>query len=298
MHIRGAILAGALAACSFLPAAASSRPAVVFAVPPVDQTLDLHGDPAGAQLVIFAAGNQFMVMPRLLHAFRQRHPEIARIFYETLPPGIVVKQIRAGALEMGNLSIGARPDVLLAGPRGMRTLHGEGYVRSWVPYATNVLAIMVRRGNPRGVRTLADLGRADVRVVMPNPHWEGVAEQVEGAYVRAGGEALVRTIMSAKVREGTTILTRIHHRQTPLFLQESKADAGPVWISEALYAERIGLPLSLVRIPAKENVTAAYDAAVMLAAPHAAAAHAFVEFMQTSEARAIYRSYGFGPPKY
>lgn len=296
MRIRAALLIGLLAACGVPCASRASTAPVSFTVPPVDQTLDLHGDPAGAQLVIFAAGNQFMVMPALLRAFRMHYPAVTRVYYETLPPGIVIKQIHTGALSMGNLVIGARPDVLLAGPHGMRRLRSEGYVRSWVPYASNVLAIMVRKGNPRGVSGLADLGRSDVRVVMPNPKWEGVAEQVEGAYEKAGGEALVRTIMDRKAAEGTTILTRIHHRQTPLFLLESKADAGPVWISEALYAERIGEPLGLVRIPAKENVSAAYDAAVMRDAPHAAAARAFVDFMKTSEARTIYRSYGFGPP--
>jgi ABC-type molybdate transport system substrate-binding protein len=102
--------------------------------------------------------------------------------------------------------------------------------------------------------------------------------------------------MLTKVANGTTILTRIHHRQTPLYLMESKADAGPVWISEALYAERIGEPLTFVRIPPSENVTAGYDAAVLRDAPHAAAARAFVEFLATPEARAIYESFGFGPP--
>jgi ABC-type molybdate transport system substrate-binding protein len=69
-----------------------------------------------------------------------------------------------------------------------------------------------------------------------------------------------------------------------------------VWISEALYAERIGEPLSFVRIPAGENVRADYDAAVLREAPHTAAAQAFVDFLKTPEARTIYESYGFGPP--
>jgi molybdate transport system substrate-binding protein len=175
-------------------------------------------------------------------------------------------------------------------------LREAGYVDSWVPYASNQLAIMVRKGNPLNIQSLADLGRCDVRVVMPNPKWEGVAEQVEGAYAKAGGEALVRDIMLTKLAKGTTMLTRIHHRQTPLYLMQSKADAGPVWISEALYAERIGEPLSFVRIPPGENVTADYDAAVLRDAPHAAAAQAFVDFLKTPEARSIYASFGFGPP--
>jgi ABC-type molybdate transport system substrate-binding protein len=89
---------------------------------------------------------------------------------------------------------------------------------------------------------------------------------------------------------------RTRSGKAPLYLLESKADAGPVWISEALYAQRIGEPLTFVRIPPLENVTAAYDAAVLRDAPHAAAARAFVGFLATPEARAIYESFGFGPP--
>jgi molybdate transport system substrate-binding protein len=294
VRIRVALMAAIFAAVCIAQGLAART--LAFNVPPADEVLDLHGDPGDAQLVIFASGNQFMVMPALLRAFQQHHPEIARIFYETLPPGVVIDQVYTGDLHVGNLLISARPDVLLAGPRGMRRLHEAGYVESWVPYASNQLAIMVRRGNPLNVRSLADLGRGNVRVVMPNPKWEGVAEQVETAYQKAGGEALVREIMHTKLEDGSTLLTRIHHRQTPLYIMDSKADAGPVWISEALYAQRIGEPLSFVRIPAGENVRADYDAAVLRDAPHTAAAQAFVDFLKTPEARAIYGSFGFGPP--
>src|SRR5689334_7122825 len=102
---------GALAAFAFAAtlcgAASQARPAV-FAAAPVDQVLDLHGDPAGAQLVIFMAGNQYLVMPRLLAAFRRQYPQVRDIFYETLPPGVVVRQVRAGSLQMGNLRISAQ----------------------------------------------------------------------------------------------------------------------------------------------------------------------------------------------
>lgn len=269
---------------------------VSFSVPPVDQVLDLHGDPASAQLVIFMAGNQYMVMPALLAAFRKLHPEVRSIFYETLPPGIVIRQIEAGSLRMGNLLITAKPDVLLVGPRGMRRLRASGAISVWYPYASNTLAILVRSGNPLHIRSLRDLGRPGVRVVMPNPKWEGVAEQVEGAYRKAGGERLVQTIMNTKLAAGTTTLTRIHHRETPLYLTEGRADAGPVWLSEALYQHRIAA-LGLVHIPQRENVYADYDAAAAVRPVHESAAQAFVTFIQSPQARSIFEAYGFGPPR-
>jgi ABC-type molybdate transport system substrate-binding protein len=177
----------------------------------------------------------------------------------------------------------------------MRTLHAAGKIAQWHEYASNTLAILVRAGNPRAIRSLRDLGRADVRVVMPNPKWEGVAEQVEGAYAKAGGAVLVREIMDTKVAAGTTMLTRIHHRETPLYLLQGRADAGPVWLTEALYLHRTQ-PLDFVRIPPGQEVYAQYEAARVTGAPHGTAAQAFVSFMQSPQARAILESYGFGPP--
>lgn len=284
------------AAALFASAAPVSASPVNFSVPPVDAVADLHGDPARADLVIFAAGNQYMVMPALLRAFVRRFPAVHGVYYETLPPGILKRQMAAGAIRIGTLVVSAKPDVLLAGMRRMTHFERAGTVREAIPYASNVLAIAVRRGNPKRITGLRDLGRAGVRLAMPNPAWEGVAKQIEAAYRKAGGEQLVRRIMQQKVAAGTTLLTQIHHRQTPLFLDENRVDAGPVWISEALYQQRIGAPIETVKIPAKDNVRAVYAAGVTRTAAHAAAAREFLAFLRSKKAQQIYRSYGFGTP--
>ncbi len=267
-----------------------------LAVSGADESLDLHGNPCDAQLVLFVGGNQWMVMPALLSAFERSHSGVARIFYETLPPGILARQLRAGLLEIGSLSVEVAPDVFIAGKRRMDDVLSAGLVAKPIGYATNVLAIAVRAGNPKHIESLRDLGRSDVRVAMPNPAWEGVARQIELAYRKAGGEALVHTIMVTKIREGTTLLTQIHHRQTPMWLIAGRVDAGPVWISEALYQQRIGAPIETVRIAAPQNVRASYEAAVVARAAHPQLAREFVRFLTTPQAQEIYQSYGFGAP--
>ena len=280
------------------PAQPSNAPILNFTIRGVDDNMDLHGDPTDAELVIFAAGNQWMVMPDLIAAFQTLHPEVRRVFYETLPPGVLANQMVPGtSIRVGELVLDVRADVYLAGARRMAREKTLGFVRNGEPYATNVLAIMVRAGNPKRVENLKDLGRNDVRVAMPNPQTEGVARQIEAAYRAAGGSALDETIMETKLRDGTTMLTRIHHRETPIWILEGKADAGPVWLSEALYQERIHSGLETIRIPAKDNHLATYEAAVTTYAPHAASANAFVEFLTSDTAQAIYRSYGFGLAK-
>ena len=80
---------------------------------PSDRGDDLHNleFADNAQLVLFVAGNQFMVMEQLLDAFQQQHPEIERIFYETLPPGLELKQILGGGATFQGKVIDVIPDV-------------------------------------------------------------------------------------------------------------------------------------------------------------------------------------------
>lgn len=272
---------------------------VSFAVPPFDAIADLHGDIADPQLTIFFAGNQFMVVHDLVEAFKQRHPESQRVFVETLPPGILAKQIETGSLVMGNLRVALKPDIFTNGKGSIAELQKQhGWFAETVDYARNPLAIMVAKGNPKHVEGLKDLGRADVRVSMPNPQWEGIAKQIEASYRKAGGDALDHTIMESKVKNGSTYLTRIHHRESPLRMLQGESDAAPVWSTEAYFQQQIlHRPVETIAIPPDQNVIATYTVARMKEAPHEQAAKDFLAFMASAEAQAIYRKYGFQPPQ-
>jgi len=270
---------------------------VSFAVPPFDAIADLHGDIVDPQLTVFFAGNQFMVVHDLVQAFKQRYPQYQRIFVETLPPGILVKQIETGSLVMGNLRVAAKPDIFTNGKDSIAELQKQrGWFADTANYARNPLAIMVAKGNPKHIEGWKDLARADVRVSMPNPQWEGIARQIEASYRKAGGDALDRTIMDSKVKDGSTYLTRIHHRESPLRVLQGESDAAPVWSTEVYFQQQIlHRPVETVAIPTDQNVTATYTAARLKDAPHEQAAKDFLAFMTSADAQAIYRKYGFQP---
>jgi len=267
-----------------------------FAAPGFDRAVDLHGDPASADLVLFVAGNQWFVMPELLAAFQAKYPSVRTVFYETLPPGVLTQQIESGALDVDNLNLRMHGDVFFSGRAGAAKLRAQGLIGAPQPYASNGLGIMVRAGNPLHVQSMNDLGRSDVRVAMPNVATEGIARQIEASYRLAGGDALDATIMQKKVADGTTILTTIHHRETPAWILDGKVDAGPVWLTEARYQERIGSGVVGVALPASQSVTETYVASPIVGAPHPAAAQAFLAFLLSPKAQSIYESYGFAPP--
>ena len=280
---------------NFLPPWNPPPAGLQFSVPPFDAIADLHGDIVDPQLVVFFAGNQFMVVHDLIAAFKGAHPQYRRIFVETLPPGILAKQIQNGVLVMGNMRITLKPDIFTAGKGAIaENQKKHDWFADTYDYARNPLAILVAKGNPKHIEGLKDLGRADVRVSMPNPAWEGIAKQIEASYRKAGGEALDHTIMQTKVADGSTFLTHIHHRQSPLRVLEGESDAAPVWSTEAYFQQQIlHHPVETVAIPAAQNAVATYTAARMRDAPHEQAAKDFLVFMQSPAAQAVYRKYGF-----
>lgn len=266
-----------------------------FQVPDVDNVPDLHGNPNQALLVLFIGGNQFMVMPGLMRAFEAEHPSLkGRIFYETLPPGILRKQIAAnGTLTLGNFTLQVQADVYEAGLNAVQELEKAQIVERPVSYATNNLEIMVRRGNPLNIRSLSDLANHKIRLSMPNPEWEGVARQIAITLEKAGGATLADAVMMDKVKDGSTFLTQIHHRQTPMRILNGQSDAGVTWASEVLFQEQIGNPIAGVEIPAAQNTNATYSAAMLKKAPHREAAAQWLSFLGSAAARKAYAAYGF-----
>jgi len=160
-------------------------------------------------------------------------------------------------------------------------------------YAKNKLAIIVAKGNPKNIKGLKDLAGKEVRVSMPNPEWEGIGRRIEEAFVKAGGEQLKNVIMVEKVKDSSTFLTHIHHRQSPMRILYNQSDAAPVWYTEGYYQNMIGNPVETIEIPASENIEAQYVAGRLKKAPHPQAAKDFMKFLVGKTAKEIYLKYGF-----
>jgi molybdate transport system substrate-binding protein len=146
-------------------------------------------------------------------------------------------------------------------------------------FASNLLQIVVEKGNPKGVEGLDDLARGDLKVVM-------AAEEVPaGKYAR-----------QALDRAGVTV--------KPVSLEENvKAVVGKVSLGEAdagiVYATDVragGDQVEGVDIPKGQNVVAAYPIAAVSAGTHPSEAQAFIELVRSAEGRQVLEGDGFLPP--
>jgi len=266
---------------------------------PVNYKEDLHNLEYlnEADLILFMAGNQFMVMEELLEAFKREYPEIKKIFYETLPPGLELKQILAGGARFGDMEIRVTPDVYTAvSESAMQELVKRGLIKDYFIYLHNRIVLMVPKDNPKGIKSVKDLARDDVRISQPGP-LEDITRYIVEMYRKAGGEELVHRIMEEKRAEATTIFTFVHHRETPLRIVKGTVDVGPVWATEVIYAQKQGLPVEMIEVGEEldQRDKVNYYIAMLTNAPHPEAAKKFLEFIKTPKAQGIYAKYGFVP---
>lgn len=267
---------------------------------PSDRGDDLHNLEIAetADLVLFMAGNQFMVMADIVTAFRKENPKIKRIYYETLPPGLELRQILAGGAIYRGRKLRALPDIYTSvSATAMDRLATAGFIDSGSHrlYLHNRLSLMVPDGNPAGITTVEDLGREDVRISQPDPDNEDIAFHVMEMYRQAGGEGLLKKIMEEKRALGTTLMTTVHHRETPLRIIDHIVDVGPVWATEVHYARSLGLPIDSVEpgkhLDQRERIN--YFVCRLEKGLHPRNAEKFKAFLLSSSAQSIYESYGF-----
>ena len=267
---------------------------------PADRADDLHNleIAESADLILFMAGNQFMVMKEIVSAFKKEYPDIEKIFYETLPPGLELKQILSGGALFRGEKIDVHADVYSSvNKKAMETLKESGHIlkENYHLYLHNRLTLMVQKGNPDRITSVADLGRDSIRISQPDPANEDIAFYIIDMYRQAGGDELVHRIMDKKRAEGTTIFTVVHHRETPLRILKKTVDVGPVWATEAIHAKASGLLFDVVEpgedFDQRNRIN--YYICKLKHAPNPENADKFIEFIRSSDAQQIYQKFGF-----
>jgi molybdenum ABC transporter molybdate-binding protein len=253
-----------------------------------------------ADLVLFMAGNQFMAMGEIVYEFQDKHPDIKKIFYETLPPGLELKQILSGGAVFKGKTLHVRPDIYTSvNEKGMKVLEESGFIKKndYHLYLHNRLTLIAPKGNPAKIESVLDMGRDDVRISQPDPENEDIAFHIMDMYRQAGGEDLVRRIMEEKRAEGTTIFTIVHHRETPLRILKKTVDVGPVWITEVIHAKSSGLKFDVVEpgedLDQRKEIN--YYVCKLSNSPNPENAQKFLDFITSPTAQKIYKKYGFLP---
>jgi molybdate transport system substrate-binding protein len=146
-------------------------------------------------------------------------------------------------------------------------------------FASNLLAIVVEKGNPKGVKGLDDLGDGDLKVVL-------AAEEVPaGRYAKQlldkAGVSVTPVSQEDNVK---AVVTKV---------SLGEADAGIVYVTDVSAG---GDKVEGVDIPETENVTATYPIATVKASTAKDKAQAFMDLVLSAQGQQVLEQSGFLPP--
>ena len=160
----------------------------------------------------------------------------------------------------------------------------------------SIVSFVVRKGNPKDIKTWADLVKGDVKVITPNPFSSGSAKwNLMAAY----GAQLA---LGKSKAQATAYLTQLlkHTAAQPSSasnaLQTFDSGEGDVLLDyedDALYAQRQGEPITVVTPP--QTILIQNPIAVTTHAADPAAAKAFVTYLLSPAGQKVWGQQGYRP---
>ena len=258
------------------------------------------GDSYKAGLVMYLAGNQFMVMEELIKDFMSKHPDVKSTYVETIPPGQILKGQILKQGKINGQDTAMNPDIYASVNLGhLKKLKSKGLMSDYKIYTHNKLELMVAAGNPKGIKGPQDLARDDLVQSHPNPLTEGIFKfygsamlKDMGLYEKVTGNAMCKNCWAI---EGKTWFTQRHHRETPDRIEKGQADVGIVWTTEIIEAKKLNRKIDGVAIPAplnKANVVG-YAIGVLKTGRNQEAGAKYIRYLASDAAQTIYAKYGF-----
>jgi len=291
------------------PIVTKSQPGIRSFAGHTDTVLDVIGRiGAPPSLVIFTEGNHLMVLSSddIVGSFaswarsQPQHADLdlTNVILATLPQPILVQMIRTGGVALGNLTLdvsrrsGFYPDIFMGYPEPLRQLRQQGVIESQARFfcKNRGVALLVRKGNPLGIRGLADVVRKGTRIALPDSG--DVRAMCRAAADSLLGKPTADALFAAEVPSFPGRLG-IMHRDLPEMIARSYADVAFTWYHLVSYWVRI-FPdqFEFVAVPGAEPFFTKIALARVIDPLRGRAVNAFDEFF-FSRARDVYPQHDF-----
>lgn len=202
--------------------------------------LDFHGDPAAAALTVLSDGNHHMALHRVLQTFVEHNPDVSGVFYVTLPPGLLLDIIQNKGMAVGNLFVPVNADLLLGPSVFFTNACLSQKTTGPVPFIQNRgCVLLVRKGNPHGIKGVADLLRDEIRLFISSPEREKVSHEsyrstlIDLAVAQGVDRERMEKCVSS-MNNNIVYGQSVHHREAPQALYSNNADVAIVYYHLAL----------------------------------------------------------------
>ena len=235
--------------------------------------------PAGepVELIVFAAASMTETMNQLKEMYEQNNPNVT-VTYNFDSSGKLLTQIKEGA----------DCDLFLsAAQKQMTALEEEGLINSGtrVDLLENKVVLAVPAGNPADIQSFEDIGTDKCKLVAL-----GNEDVPVGSY---SVEILTNLGILDELESSNKITYGSNVKEVTTQVKEAAADCCIVYATDAFSA---GLE-TVDQATAEECGPVIYPAALTASTEHADEAQAFLEYLTTDDAAAIFASVGFAMVK-
>jgi molybdate transport system substrate-binding protein len=202
--------------------------------------------------------------------------------FQTDNPGATVEFAFATSAELADkLAQGAKADVFASADSAQMDTVVKADLTSGDPvnFASNTLVIVTAPGDPKQIRSFADLAKADVRVAVCQasaPCGAGVQhiEDDTGVHFDPASEESIGAAVLARVTDGA-------------------ADAGLVYMNDA---HKAGDRVDTIRFPESANAVNIYPIVALKKAAQSALAQKFVDLVTGATGQRVLSQAGFASP--
>ncbi|OUL17450.1 sulfate ABC transporter substrate-binding protein [Nostoc sp. 106C] len=165
----------------------------------------------------------------------------------------------------------------------------------------SVAALVTRPGNPKGIKTWADLAKDGIKLITADPKTSGVARwnflALWNSVIKTGGDDAKALDFVTKVYKNVPILTKDAREATDAFFKQGQGDALINYENEIVLAEQKGEKVTAV-VPdvniSIDNPIAVVDKNVDKHGTREVA-EGFVKYLYTPEAQQEFAKLGFRP---
>jgi molybdate transport system substrate-binding protein len=249
--------------------------------------LDMRGRATASEVPRIQGELTIFTAASLIDAFKEMAAEIE----QANPDTKLTFNFAGSPMLRTQLAQGARADVFVSADESNMTgaqkdgsINGDPQI-----FARNLLVVVVPANNQAGIRTLLDLTKPNIKLVLTNRHVPA------GNYARQAlqkmsqnptyGPDFAQHVLTNLVSEETNV------KQVAAKVQLGEADAGLVYTTDVTTALRSAV--RVIEIPTEFNVIATYPIAAVKGARNETGAQAFIAYVLSPAGQAILGRHGF-----
>ena len=201
---------------------------------------------------------------------------------------VKIKIIQGGSGDLyDSLSMSKKGDLYLPGSDSYIKKHLKdgffGY-RKYVGY--NQIAIFVKKGNPKNIKTLQDFLRTDINLSLGNPETCSMGRASIKVLKNYGGKKFLN-----KVNDNVLVFAA-DSRDFNNLLKSGEIDTGLNWKATAFFPKNRS-KIAVIEIPEKYSPKKRLVLTLLTFSKHKKIAKAFIDFAVSKEGKQIMKEYGF-----